>query len=115
MRNREAIKQRYLRDNLSVRLGGLAANLARIKSFSDHPDNREAVERLIEESKFFIEWAAPDADIDVQASLVELQIQLVLWHREWREIWNDPQRKPKVAEEAEDWSQRVLQWSGLLP
>ncbi len=55
MKDWTAIRDRYLRDEFPVRLGGLAANLARIKSFSDHPDHRDAVESLLEESKFFIE------------------------------------------------------------
>ena len=68
-------RERYLRDQLSVRLGGLAANLARIRSFSDHPDHRDVVESLLEESKFFIEWTVPDAELDVQTVFVELQLQ----------------------------------------
>jgi len=79
-------RERYLRDALPIRLGGLAANLARVKSFSDHPDHREVVESLIDESKFFIEWAAPDADLLVQAALVELQVQLACWQHAWAGI-----------------------------
>jgi hypothetical protein len=114
MRDLMAIKERYLRDELSVRLGGLAANLARITSFSDHPDHHHVVERLIEESKFFIEWSAPDTELDVQVELVELQLQLAHWHRRWADIWIDPVQRVAVAEQARDWSERVLEISGLL-
>ena len=55
MRDLTAIRERYLRDELPVRLGGLAANLARIKSFSDHPNHCDVIESLLNESKFFIE------------------------------------------------------------
>ena len=55
MKDWKAIRERYLRDTLPLRLGGLAANLARIKSFSDHPDHYDVVENLLNESKFFIE------------------------------------------------------------
>ena len=41
MKNLEAIQERYLRDPLPVRLGGLAANLARVESFSNHAEHRE--------------------------------------------------------------------------
>ncbi len=64
MKDWKAIQERYLRDTLPVRLGGLAANLARINSFSDHPDHRDVVERLLDESKFFIEWTASDAGLE---------------------------------------------------
>ena len=40
------MKERYLRDDQSTRLGGLAANLARIQSFSSNDGHRQAVEDL---------------------------------------------------------------------
>ena len=98
MRDWTAIRERYLRDPFPVRLGGLAANLARVKSFSDHPGHRDVVESLLDESKFFIEWTAPDARFDVQAELVELQLQLARWQRAWANIWADPVRRTTVAE-----------------
>ena len=113
MRDRTAIRERYLRDPFPVRLGGLAANLARVKSFSDHPGHRDVVESLLDESKFFIEWTAPDAGLDVQAELVELQLQLARWQRAWANIWADPVRRTTVAEQAAAWSKRVLEMSGL--
>jgi hypothetical protein len=114
MKDWTSIRERYLRDNLSIRLGGLAANLARIKSFSDHPNHREVVESLLDESKFFIEWTAPEAELELQAKLVELQIQLAIWQRSWRDIWADPIQRTKVAEQAGVWSKQVLMMSGLL-
>jgi hypothetical protein len=99
---------------LPVRLGGLAANLARIKSFSDHPDHHNVIESLLNESKFLIEWTAPDAGLDTQVALVELQLQLARWQRAWAEIWTDPVRRATVAEQAGVWSERVLEMSGLL-
>ena len=114
MRDRAAIRERYLRDALPVRLGGLAANLARIKSFSDHPDHRDVVESLLDESKFFIEWTALDAGLELQAELVELQLQLARWQRAWTHIWADPAQRATVAEEAGTWSERLLELSGLL-
>jgi hypothetical protein len=114
MRDPTAIRERYLRDELPVRLGGLAANLARIKSFSDHPDHRNVVGALVEESKFFIEWAAPEAELEVQARLVELQLLLVRWQRRWEDIWADPVQRAAVAEQAHHWSKQVLEMSGLL-
>lgn len=114
MRDWSAIRERYLRDALPVRLGGLAANLARVSSFADHPDHCGVVERLLEESKFFIEWTALEAGISSQAKLVDLQIQLAHWQHLWKRIWDDPGRRAGIAEEAGAWSQRVLEMSGLL-
>ena len=56
MNDLTAIRDRYLKDELPVRLGGLAANLARIGSFSKNTGNAEPVGDLVSESKWFIEW-----------------------------------------------------------
>lgn len=114
MRDRAVIQERYLRDTLPVRLGGLAANLSRIKSFAAHEASRDAVESLIDESKYFIEWTAVGAEIEVSAELVELQVQLARWQCQWAQIWLDPVRRGQVAEESSVWSKRVLELSGLL-
>jgi len=114
MRDLTAVRERYLRDNMPVRLGGLAANLSRIGSFATHDAGCEAVESLINESKFFIEWTAAEAESNTAAELVELQIQLARWQRNWPEIWTNLSQRSKVAEQASVWSQRVLEMSGLL-
>ncbi len=114
MKDWKAVQERYLKDALPIRLGGLAANLARIKSFSDHPDHRDVVESLLDESKFFIEWTAPDAELGLQAELVELQLQLACWGLNWKEIWSDPERRAAAAGKAHIWSERILEMSGLL-
>ncbi len=114
MKDRAVIQERYLRDTLPVRLGGLAANLSRIKSFAAHEANRDAVESLIDESKYYIEWTAVGAEIEVSAELVEVQVQLARWQYQWGQIWFDPVRRGQVAEASGIWSKRVLELSGLL-
>ena len=114
MKDRSAIQGRYLRDALPVRLGGLAANLSRIKSFAAHDVNRDAVESLIDESKYFIEWTAADAEIQTAAELVALQIQLARWQCSWSRVWVDLEQRRRLAEESSVWSKRVLELSGLL-
>ena len=114
MKDYTAIRQRYMRDDLPVRLGGLAANLRRVKSAASHDENRVAVEGLLDESKHFIEWTAAEADIDKAAELVELQIQLASWQYKWIDIWGDPIRRREVAEQSGLWSDRVLELSGLM-
>jgi hypothetical protein len=114
MRDWTPIRERYMRDDLPVRLGGLAANLSRIKSFASREGNREAVESLIDESKYFIEWTAAETEVSTAAELVELQVQLARWQRNWARIWADPVRRSQVAEQSSAWSKRVLEMSGLL-
>jgi hypothetical protein len=114
MRDLAVIRDRYLRDDISIRLGGLAANLARIQSFSDHPDHRDAVEHLIEESKYFIEWTAMDAAEEIREELVLLQIKLSVWQLNWKKIWENSENRASVGEQAGSLSRSILKRSGLI-
>lgn len=114
MNNLAEIKERYLRDSVAVRLGGLAANLARVKSFSRNIENQTAVFDLFEESKHFIEWTAAETEIETTAELVELQLQIAVWQRSWQKIWKDEANRNAVAQSSAEWSRKVLEKSGLL-
>ena len=114
MKDYTAIQERYMRDGLPIRLGGLAANLRRVQSFTKNDANRDIVEGMLDESKHFIEWTAAEVDIEKAAELVELQIQLARWQYKWHDIWIDPVRRREVVERSGRWSDRVLELSGLL-
>src|SRR5689334_25289015 len=115
MPNYELIRERYLRDAIPTRLGGLAANLRRISAFARQETGREVVASLIDESKHFIEWTAREAQLDTAAELVTLQVQLARWQTRWPDTWLDQQQRADVGEQARRWSDRVLQLSGILP
>lgn len=114
MKDWSIIRERYMRDELPVRLGGLAANLSRIKSFSANENSRETVASLIDESKMFIEWTAAQAEISAAAVMVEVQIQLALWQIRWDRIWGNPAERQQMAEQSGIWSKQILELSGLL-
>lgn len=101
---------RFMQDPVSIRLGGLAADLARIASFSENPKNADAVAGLFEEGKFFAEWVAPDADLEAQVVLVDVQRWLARRQRRWLA----GQRDESMGQEAQRWSDRLLELSGLL-
>lgn len=114
MHNLDTIHDRFRKDNLSTRLGGLAANLARAGSFSNNVANKEAVYNLIEESKYFIEWSAGDTDSEVACQLIEMQIQLARWQQNWAAMWNEPSSRDQFSRQVRLWSEKVLEVSGLL-
>ena len=103
------IRERYLRDPLQIRLGGLAADLARVASCANEPKDRDAVTRLLEESKHFAEWAALDAPLDVQATLADVQ----LWAARRQRWWLTGKAQPDLQEQAQRWADRLLELSGL--
>ena len=110
----QATRERFLRDPPPRRLGNIAANLARIGSFSDNPAHEAAIGRLLLESKHFIEWSAPHASLDVQVELAESQLQIVRWERRLRGTLADSSERASMAGAANRWSERLLERSGLL-
>lgn len=114
MRDWNALKSRYLQDDLPTRLGNLASNLVRIKSRCQNVANSEMVADLLQESKLFIEWTAKDTEIEIAAELVELQVQLACWQYSWAKIWSDPEQRRIVGEQGGIWSEKVIKMSGLL-
>jgi len=113
MRNQEAIRRRYLRDPLPVRLGGLAADLARIASASENPANAKALASLLEESTYFIEWTTPEAPLETQTRLVELQVQLALCRQRLSEIYQSQSEREHLIQQSKQWSDEILNLSGL--
>lgn len=112
MKDIAARRERFMRDDDARRLGAIAANLARVASFAENPANRQAVLDLLEESKWFIEWAAPSAKPDVAARLVEIQVSLALLEGRLRRGSLDVQA---LVQASADWRDEILQMSGLVP
>jgi hypothetical protein len=110
-----AIQARYVRDPLPVRLGGLAADLARIVSFSRNPANLVPVADLMREAAHFVEWCVLESDLESQVTLLELQRHLARWRMRLPQRFPDQAWRDQVIAEAQRWSQRVLEMSGLLP
>jgi len=114
MKNTEEIKKRYLQDELPSRLGGIAANLARMNSFSSNDNHLRAIESLLDESKYFIEWTVKDAPIEIQGLLIQIQIQLALWQVQLMRFWTDTKKRHSFANIVNKWSQELLKLSGLM-
>lgn len=104
-----AIHQRFLQDPLPKRLGSLAADLARIASFAEDPEDYEVVASLLEEGKWFAEWAAAGAPLETQAVLAEVQLALAVWQRQWL----SRRAAPTMRDEAARRSEELLALSGL--
>jgi len=109
------VRERFLRDPVPTRIGGLAANLGRIRSFTSAGSAPKVIESIIDESKHLIEWTAPDTDVTIAEPLVELQVELARWQCTWDRLQADPEGRRRLAQAAGEWSDRLLAMSGLLP
>ena len=112
----DTLHKRYLQQTLPIRLGGLAADLARIASTAPIPVV-PAVTSLLEASRAFIEWATPDLvseRVNDAARLVEIQRELTRWQVSWHTAQHDPTARAQLAAQAQIWSDEILKMSGLL-
>jgi len=111
MKNLENIKTRFLKDPINIRIGNLASDLARLSSFLENPRNARSINDIIEESKFFIEWITPEAPLEVQSLLAEIQRKLALWQHH---PIKDQSEAKKLRDATSTWSMHLLKSSGLL-
>jgi hypothetical protein len=114
MINRERKRERYLRDPLPVRLAGLAADLARVASSARHASGSESVAQMLEESQYYIEWTAAEAQPEIAAELVDIQRMIVLWRKAWPEAQNSQTQRTLLSIQAKKWADQVLDYSGIL-
>ena len=114
MINRERKRERYLRDPLPIRLAGLAANFERIASSARHPGGSASVIEMLEESQYYIEWTAAEAEPQVAGELVDIQRIVAAWRRAWSEAQYSPAQRTLLSVQAKKWADQVLDYSGLL-
>ncbi len=114
MKNKERKKERFLRDPFPVRLGGLAADLARVASLARRESSNDSVATMLEESQYFIEWTAAEAEPEVAAELVDIQVMVALWRSAWPEAQKNRTQRTILSVQAKKWSNQVLDYSGLL-
>jgi hypothetical protein len=111
--NKEKLRERFLRDPLPRRLGGLAATLGRVSSVSRKSSDPTNVTRLLEEVKYMIEWTAADTEPEIAAELVSMQTLVTLWLRAWDKTSQHKEQRILLSVQAKHWSDRALDFSGL--
>ncbi len=113
MKDREKVRERFLRDPLPRRLGGLAATLGRISSSARRSTEPAIVASLLDEAKHLIEWTAADTEPETAAELVRIQTMISLWQRAWEEASRNPRQRLLLSVQAKDWSDKAVDFSGL--
>lgn len=112
MKNLYEIKNRFLKEPFNKRLGHLASDLLRISAFLETAENTKAVNDILEESKFFIEWTAPDAPLHIQEFLSGIQPILALWQLRLAHPENHMHIKA-LQKISKTWSVKLIEFSGL--
>ena len=106
---------RFLKDSSSRQLANIAADLARIQSFLGKEAGEDVLAGLIEESRFFAEWAAPAAGAQERLLLRRMMRSLTRWRKLLPLLLQQAAACRALAGEAGTWSKRMLAVAGLLP
>lgn len=114
IQNKEKLRERFLRDPLPRRLGGLSATLGRISSSARNSTDSAVVKNLLEEAKYLIEWTAADTVPETAAELVSMQTVITLWIKAWDATSHEKIQHTLLSVQAKQWSDRALDLSGLL-
>jgi hypothetical protein len=105
MRDIKRLQDRFQRDGLDRRLGNIASNLLRLRSWLQMGRDTQATVDLMRETAAMIDWTGDDATED----LVNIQRELCRWRR----IWPLEPARDLLAFRARQMSERVLESSGL--
>ncbi|HMN29386.1 MAG TPA: hypothetical protein PKE45_14650 [Caldilineaceae bacterium] len=111
---RQQKQKRFLRQPLPVQLGTIAADLARVTSLARHEQISAALDTMLEESLYFIEWTAAKAEPEIAAELVDIQLMIALWRKAWPEAQKHRAQRTLLSVQAKKWSDQILGYSGLL-
>jgi hypothetical protein len=114
MKDKELRRERFLRDPIPRRLGGLAATLGRLSSSARKSTDPSIVANLLDEAKHFIEWTAADTEPDTAAELVRIQTLVTLWQRAWEESSQSAKQRLILSVQAKHWSDKAIAFSGLV-
>jgi hypothetical protein len=104
--NIRRLEERFRRDPAAIRLGNLAANLARISSSTPSREEWPFVLHNIRESKYFIEWMAPDLRSEFWEFVIALQVRLAQVEQNGLQAW--------VDRTSDDLRVRIREWSEAL-
>ncbi|WP_414546580.1 hypothetical protein [Nostoc sp. CCY0012] len=113
MPNWSAIEASFLALDQPHRLGELASSLAHLKSWVQSSDCYPVVPVVLEESLLYLSLIQQNTQIN-HGELNQLHDVLQDWQRNWDNIKSQSNQTTNIADVASNWSERILEMSGLL-
>jgi len=106
MKDLKRMRERFIRDGSSVRLGNLASDLLRLSKWIQAGHNDESIVDLMRKIAWLMEWSGDLAS----AELADMQREICRWRR----VWPVERVRNILALRTSQMSNRILEWSGLL-
>ena len=79
MKDLKRMRERFIRDESSVRMGNLASNLLRLSKWIQARHTDEAIIDLMREIAWLMEWIGDAAS----SELADMQREICRWRRVW--------------------------------
>lgn len=116
MRNPLELQERFLKETSPMRLGHLASDLARVSDLLKMRVGPETIKGVLEESKFFAQWAgiAGDLSAEMKTLLAEIQGFVAQKELEWETFSKNSEWRDNVARQLRVWSDELLKKAGFL-
>ena len=110
------IRERFLREENSMKLGHLASDLTRIASLTEMKAGGKVLKSVLEEAKYFAEWAAtaPGVVLETQMFLADIQGFIARKELEWEWGLDKQEWKEDFRHRTQIWSQELLERAGFL-
>jgi hypothetical protein len=105
MRNLQKMRDRFLRDDRTMRLGNLASDFLRLSLWVQKRHQNEALIDLMREIAWLLEWSG---DLGL-AELADMQREICSWRRRWP----DESARSSLVVRASQISDRLIELSGL--
>jgi hypothetical protein len=106
MKDMKRMRERFIRDGSSVRMGNLASDLLRLSKWIQAGHNDDAIVDLMRQIAWLMEWSGELAS----AELADMQREICRWRR----VWPAKQVRHILTLRASQMSNRILEWSGLF-
>jgi len=108
------LRRRFLEDDVPQRMGNLSSTLSRLSDSMLFNRPTESVLAVLDDGQRFVRWTLGDLTDSTREELDRLSLDLKYWRGTWPTIAGDSGEISKLANEAQAWSERVLELSGLL-
>lgn len=114
MIDEKLLSARFVRDAVPVRLGNLASSVKRLGYFIHKAKHEDTIQQLFAECRLFIEWTIAEAEFEIAQALAELKAELTAWQNAYDERKHEEGWRIAINNTCAQWSQRLLELSGLL-
>jgi len=104
----------FTKESPERQLGALAATLGRIASSAEKTARAKAITSMLDECLQFINLTISQQSEIASKALKDMDAMLTLWRDAWEFAQGNPPLCSLLAIQAKQWSDQVLDYSGLL-